>query len=133
MSQEITNLLRITNFDDLEDSIKVVEDLIMNHSLTEEQEDIILSESVIYGNYFTYEALDPSLKNELTHKAMLDAVLERIDMFIEDPKLVNYKEDIIKQMEEIKQLFIDNYSNEIKCYEYFKQYAVLEYTLKNLM
>lgn len=133
MSQEITNLLTITDYENLQESIITVEELLMNYTLTEKQFELILEQSIIYGNYFTYEAIDAKYKNDETHARIRDSVIDRINSWLEDPRLVNFLKEIVPQTDDLKKIFIDNYKNEVKCYEYFKQYAILEFTLDYLI
>ncbi len=134
--QEIKNLVMILDYNDLEDSSVTIDDLFLNHKedMDLELQEYILGESLLYGNYFTYQSLDNSLKTKQTQKTMRDSIIVRINDLLEckllSTELLN--KEIIEPLIKLKKQIINNYNNEEKMYAYFKELAAIEFFLINL-
>lgn len=130
----VRDLVMITNYNDLEESSLVIGGLFDSNKddITFDLQEYLLSESLLYGNYFIYDLLDNSLKNKETLKHMKNSIILRIDLLLSIEETKKYEKDFIKPLEKLKTLVQNNYTRKEKMDSLFKEYAILEFAAINL-
>lgn len=131
----IRDLVMITDYNNLEESSLVIGGLFLNNkkSLTIDLQEHLLSESLLYGNYFVYDLIDEELKDKETLKQLKDSILIRIDSILSYDELKPYDKEFIKPLNKLKVLFQNNYTKKEKMDVLFKEYAILEFAAINLL
>ena len=136
MWNDIKTLIMIQDFDDLEGSSQVIENILANNKkeVTLELQEYMLGESLLYGNYFVYILLDKSLKTKKTDFEMKKSILMRIDKILNlNIKNQSFQKQIIEPLEKIKKDINHSFYRRKKMYLYFKEFVLIEFCLINLL
>lgn len=136
MFVDIKALIMIQDFDDLEGSSQIIENMFLNNKkdLTLELKYYILTESLLYGNYFTYILLEKELITKKTDKIMKESILIRIDKIL-NLKVNNqyFQEQVIEPLIKLRKNINHNYYKRKKMYFYFRELVMTEFVLSNLL
>lgn len=125
--KEILNI----NFDLIQDSIIALEAFDLDGEiLTKDEEEYVLRESIVNGNYFSYDFISDLKKSDETDLAMATTSISRIEEWKNSPTMINFKKDLDQTLNPIIENFKKNPNDRTRCYEFFKQYAMAHFMFK---